>query len=156
MMIPTSDQQLLWDYLDHQLKPETRLALEVRLAGEPLLAEELQRYRAVHDRLAFDSFAAPLPENFEAKVLAKIPQKLQKSRYAAISGRYLNVFMIVTGILTGIVYWLQLHNYTPLNTHFTAFPENQVILLSMLCLNGFILLILADRFLQYRRSTYAA
>lgn len=156
MMITSSDQQLLWDYLDQQLTAETRLLLEARIATEPRLAEELQLYRAVQDRLVMDSFAAALPENFETKVLEKIPHKLQKSRYAAISGRYMNVIMIVTGSLTGIIYWLQMHNYTPLNTGFPVFLENQVILMLMLCLNGFLLLMLADRYIQYRRSLYGA
>jgi len=155
-MITSADQQLLWDYLDQQLTAETRLLLEARIATEPHLAEALQRYRAIQDSLVIDSFAAVLPENFETKVLEKIPHKLQKSRYAAISGRYMNIVMIITGSLTGIIYWLQLHNYTPLNTGFPVFLENQVILMSMLCLNGFLLLMLADRYIQYRRSLYGA
>ncbi len=156
MMIQASDQQLLWDYLDNQLDAKARLALETRLAKEPALAEQLQRYRSVHQLLSDDKLAASLPENFEAAVLAKIPLKQQKNPLTASSGRLLNILMIATGGLTGLAYWLQQNNLPGLNTNNLPLPESQTLLMSMLCLNGFLILLLIDRYLQHRRWLHGA
>jgi anti-sigma factor RsiW len=122
--LPERDRELLSAYIDNELSPNERAALEQRLAVEPLLRRELAELRAVRDLLRDQPWVTP-PRSFTLtpEMVGVRPRRFAFSRWWQPFGA------LGALVLVMLIGWQLLNlNRTPLQTAApaaaTAVPEN--------------------------------
>lgn len=122
--LPERDRELLSAYIDNELSPNERAALEQRLAVEPLLRRELAELRAVRDLLRDQPWVTP-PRSFTLtpEMVGVRPRRFAFSRWWQPFGA------LGALVLVMLIGWQLLNlNRMPLQTAApaaaTAVPEN--------------------------------
>ncbi len=122
--LPERDRELLSAYIDNELSPDERAALEQRLAVEPLLRRELAELRAVRDILRDQPWVTP-PRSFTltSEMVGVRPRRF------AFSGWWQPFGALGALVLVMLIGWQLLNlNRMPLQTAApaaaTVVPEN--------------------------------